>query len=82
MLLLKEKIVKTVQNSKMSCAGIRNKGSSNGDKVDSCGVMVYQSFSGDAEVGRGYFTVMIVQFTINDDNDEGKKCPFILCYKY
>ena len=43
----------TVKNSELKCNGYGNRG--NSDKVDKCGIMLYQSMSGDADSGTSTF---------------------------
>ena len=43
----------TVKDSELKCNGYGNRG--NSDKVDKCGVMLYQSMSGDADSGTSTF---------------------------
>ncbi len=43
----------TVKNSELKCNGYGNRGDS--DKVDKCGIMLYQSMSGDADSGTSTF---------------------------
>lgn len=45
------------------------------NKTDSCGVMIYQSMSGDAGTGEGTFTSKNSTLTISSDSDYYKSAP-------
>ena len=60
----------TITNSDVTASGAGNRGT-----VDSCGVMLYQSMSGDADEGTASFTAEKSALTINKDSDQYKTAP-------
>lgn len=61
----------TVENSTLSSNGIGNR-----NDVDNCGVMIYQSMSGDASQGTGNFIVKNSSLTIDSDSSVYSSAPF------
>lgn len=70
MVVVEGKNTATVKNSTLVCSGKGNRNS-----VDNCGIMIYQSMSGDAGEGTG--TVNLSDSTLEvSDTAEGKTAPF------
>ena len=70
MVVVEGKNTATVKNSTLVCSGKGNRNS-----VDNCGIMIYQSMSGDAGEGTG--TVNLSNSTLEvSQNTEGKTAPF------
>ena len=63
----------TVKDSMLECNGYGNRGSS--DKVDKCGVMLYQSMSGDADSGTTTFNCESSTINILDESDVYESAP-------
>jgi len=61
----------TVKNSKLTANGIGNR-----NNVDNCGVMIYQSMSGDASEGSGTFTATDSELTILSTSTVYSSAPF------
>ena len=62
-----------LEGSNLNCYGIGNRGS--GDKVDKCGVMLYQSMSGDADSGTSTFNCKISTITIDSKSSVYSSAP-------
>ena len=60
----------TITNSKVTCSATGNRGT-----TDMCGVMIYQSMSGDASKGTGTFTAKNSTLSINTNSKLYKKAP-------
>ena len=60
----------TVKNSTLTASGKGNR-----NDVDQCGVMIYQSMSGDASEGTGTFTAENSSLSINSNSDYYKTAP-------
>lgn len=60
----------TVKNSTLTASGKGNR-----NDVDQCGVMIYQSMSGDAGEGTGTFTAENSSLSISSDSDYYKTAP-------
>ena len=60
----------TVENSTLTCSGKGNRGD-----TDHCGVMIYQSMSGDAGEGTGTFTANNSSLEIMENSDYYKTAP-------
>lgn len=60
----------TVKNSTLTASGKGNR-----NDVDQCGVMIYQSMSGDAGEGTGTFTAENSSLSINSNSDYYKTAP-------
>lgn len=60
----------TVENSTITASGKGNR-----NDVDNCGVMIYQSMSGDASVGTGNFTVKNSTLQIQSSSNYYKTAP-------
>ncbi len=73
MVVVEGKNSATVKNSTLEASGKGNRGSDN--KTDSCGVMIYQSMSGDASEGVGTFTSNGSTLTIPKDSDYYDSAP-------
>lgn len=70
MVVVEGKNTATVKNSSLVCSGKGNRNS-----VDNCGIMIYQSMSGDAGEGTG--TVNLSNSTLEvSETEEGKTSPF------
>ena len=63
----------TVKNSNLKCNGYGNRGDS--DKVDKCGVMLYQSMSGDADSGTSTFNCESSTIEILEGSSVYKSAP-------
>lgn len=61
----------TVTNSNLKASGIGNRGT-----TDKCGVMIYQSMSGDASEGTGTFNATNSTFEILSDSEVYSSAPF------
>ena len=61
----------TITNSTLKCSGKGNR-----NDVDNCGVMIYQSMSGDAGEGTGTFNSSNSTLEIASDSDYYKTAPF------
>lgn len=73
MVVVEGKNSAAVTDSALTCSGKGNRGTDN--KTDSCGVMIYQSMSGDAGTGEGTFTSKNSTLTISSDSDYYKSAP-------
>lgn len=73
MVVVEGKNSAAVTDSALTCSGKGNRGTNN--KTDSCGVMIYQSMSGDAGTGEGTFTSKNSTLTISSDSDYYKSAP-------
>ena len=73
MVVVEGKNSAAVTDSALTCSGKGNRGTDN--KTDSCGVMIYQSMSGDAGSGEGTFTSKNSTLTISSDSDYYKSAP-------
>lgn len=73
MVVVEGKNSAAVTDSALTCSGKGNRGTDN--KTDSCGVMIYQSMSGDAGTGKGTFTSKNSTLTISSDSDYYKSAP-------
>lgn len=73
MVVVEGKNSAAVIDSALTCSGKGNRGTDN--KTDSCGVMIYQSMSGDAGTGEGTFTSKNSTLTISSDSDYYKSAP-------
>ncbi len=62
-----------LEGSNLNCYGIGNRGS--GDKVDKCGVMLYQSMSGDADSGTSTFNCKASTITIDSKSSVYSSAP-------
>ena len=71
MCVIEGKNTATVTNSKLSCSGAGNR-----NNVDNCGVMIYQSMSGDAGEGTGTFNATGSTLAIASDSSYYKTAPF------
>lgn len=60
----------TVKNSSLTASGIGNR-----NNVDNCGVMIYQSMSGDASVGSGTFTALDSSLTVDSTSSVYSTAP-------
>ena len=60
----------TITNSEVKCSATGNRGT-----TDMCGVMIYQSMSGDASEGTGTFTAKNSALSINKSSKIYKKAP-------
>ena len=67
----KKKNNATITNSTLKCSGKGNR-----NDVDNCGVMIYQSMSGDAGEGTGTFNSSNSTLEIASDSDYYKTAPF------
>ena len=70
MVVIEGKNSATVDSSTLVCSGKGNRG-----ETDKCGVMVYQSMSGDASEGTGTFTAKNSSLTISENSDYYKTAP-------
>lgn len=73
MVVVEGKNSAAVTDSALTCSGKGNRGTDN--KTDSCGVMIYQSMSGDAGTGEGTFTSKNSTLTVSSDSDYYKSAP-------
>ncbi len=60
----------TITNSSVNCTGTGNRGT-----TDMCGVMIYQSMSGDASQGTGTFTAKNSTLSVEKSSNLYKKAP-------
>ena len=60
----------TITNSEVKCSATGNR-----ETTDMCGVMIYQSMSGDASEGTGTFTAKNSDLSINKSSNLYKKAP-------
>lgn len=60
----------TITNSKVTCSATGNRGN-----TDMCGVMIYQSMSGDASEGTGTFTAKNSTLSVSKNSSLYKKAP-------
>lgn len=70
MVVIEGKNSATVTNSTLTCSGKGNRGD-----TDHCGVMIYQSMSGDASEGTGTFTATNSSLTIDSNSSYYKTAP-------
>lgn len=70
MVVVEGKNTATVKNSTLICSGKGNR-----NNVDNCGIMIYQSMSGDAGEGTGKVNLSNSTLEISE-TDEGKTAPF------
>ena len=61
----------TIKDSTVTCSGKGNR-----NDVDNCGVMIYQSMSGDAGEGTGTFSASGSKLSIGENSDYYKTAPF------
>ncbi|MCI5515847.1 MAG: hypothetical protein MR398_08615 [Oscillospiraceae bacterium] len=73
MVVVEGKNSAAVTDSALTCSGKGNRGTDN--KTDSCGVMIYQSMSGDAGTGEGTFTSKNSTLTVSSGSDYYKSAP-------
>ncbi|MDY4608496.1 MAG: hypothetical protein SO393_06265 [Eubacterium sp.] len=73
MVVVEGKNSAVVTDSALTCSGKGNRGTDN--KTDSCGVMIYQSMSGDAGTGEGTFTSKNSTLTVSSGSDYYKSAP-------
>lgn len=71
MVVIEGKNSATVQNSTLSCSGKGNR-----NDVDNCGIMIYQSMSGDADEGTGAFKGVDSTLEISSSSSYYKTAPF------
>ncbi len=71
MVVVEGKNTATVTSSTLSASGAGNRG----ENVDQCGIMIYQSMSGDAGEGTGTFTATDSTLEIQSDSDYFKTAP-------
>lgn len=71
MVVIEGKNSATVQNSTLSCSGKGNR-----NDVDNCGIMIYQSMSGDADEGTGTFKGVDSTLEISSSSSYYKTAPF------
>lgn len=71
MTVIEGKNTATVKNSTLKCSGKGNR-----NDVDNCGIMIYQSMSGDAGEGTGTFNASNSTLEIASDSDYYKTAPF------
>ena len=71
MTVIEGKNTATVTNSTLKCSGKGNR-----NDVDNCGIMIYQSMSGDAGEGTGTFNSSNSTLEIASDSDYYKTAPF------
>ena len=71
MTVIEGKNTATIKNSKLSCSGKGNR-----NDVDNCGIMIYQSMSGDAGEGTGTFNSTNSTLEISSDSNYYKTAPF------
>ena len=70
MVVIEGKNTATVEDSTLICSGKGNRGD-----TDQCGIMIYQSMSGDASEGTGTFTAKNSSLTISESSDYYKTAP-------
>ena len=71
MVVIEGKNTATVSNSTLECSGKGNR-----NDVDNCGIMIYQSMSGDAGEGTGTFNATNSNLSINSSSSLYKTAPF------
>lgn len=71
MAVIEGKNTATVTNSTLSCSGKGNR-----NDADNCGIMIYQSMSGDAGEGTGTFTSKNSTLEITSDSSYYTSAPF------
>lgn len=71
MAVIEGKNTATVTNSTLSCSGKGNR-----NNADNCGIMIYQSMSGDAGEGTGTFTSKNSTLEITSDSSYYTSAPF------
>lgn len=71
MVVIEGKNSATVQNSTLVASGKGNR-----NDVDNCGIMIYQSMSGDAGEGTGTLTAKNSSLSIDSDSSYYKTAPF------
>ncbi len=71
MTVIEGKNTATVTNSTLKCSGKGNR-----NDVDNCGIMIYQSMSGDAGEGTGTFNASNSTLEITSDSDYYQTAPF------
>ncbi|MBR3162725.1 MAG: hypothetical protein IKF17_01315 [Clostridia bacterium] len=71
MTVIEGKNIATVTNSTLTCSGKGNR-----NDVDNCGIMIYQSMSGDAGEGTGTFNSSNSTLEITTDSSYYKTAPF------
>lgn len=71
MVVVEGKNTATVNNSTLECSGKGNR-----NNVDNCGIMLYQSMSGDALEGTATFNASNSNLTISEDSDYYSSAPF------
>lgn len=71
MTVIEGKNTATITNSTLKCSGKGNR-----NEVDNCGIMIYQSMSGDAGEGTGTFNSSNSTLEIASDSDYYKAAPF------
>ena len=71
MVVVEGKNTATVNNSTLECSGKGNR-----NNVDNCGIMLYQSMSGDASEGTATFNASNSNLTISEDSDYYSSAPF------
>lgn len=71
MVVVEGKNTATVNNSTLKCSGKGNR-----NNVDNCGIMLYQSMSGDASEGTATFNASNSNLTISEDSDYYSSAPF------
>ncbi len=70
MVVIEGKNSATVTSSTLTASGIGNR-----NNVDKCGIMIYQSMSGDAGEGTGTFTATDSTLSVSSDSDVYKTAP-------
>ena len=70
MVVIEGKNSATVTNSTLTASGIGNR-----NNVDKCGIMIYQSMSGDAGEGTGTFTATDSSLSVSESSDVYKTAP-------
>ena len=71
MTVIEGKNTATITNSTLTCSGKGNR-----NDVDNCGIMIYQSMSGDAGEGTGTFNATNSTLEITSDSNYYKTAPF------
>lgn len=71
MCVIEGKNTATITKSSLNCTGTGNR-----NNVDNCGIMIYQSMSGDAGEGTGTFTATDSTLEISSDSSYYKTAPF------
>ena len=71
MVVIEGKNTATVSNSTLECSGKGNR-----NDVDNCGIMIYQSMSGDAGEGTGTFNATNSNLSIDSSSSLYKTAPF------